>query len=201
MGGTESTEFYTEPATFEIVDSDAAGITVRVRRGASVSGVVHIEGVSDRAAAARLLSQVRIYGWVESRDRIAPPFSSRAPGVNPDGAFRLGGLRPGKMRLSASTDGAKGLSVARVELAGANVIGGFQVADGAQVTGVRVVLTYGTAVVTGQVNYVGRHAATRLARHRAGAPRGHARRRLRPAHGRGGRARILPHRGAGGGRL
>jgi protocatechuate 3,4-dioxygenase beta subunit len=154
MGGMESTEFYTEPATFEIVDSDVAGITVRVRRGASVSGVVHVEGVSDRAALARLLTQVRVYGWVESSDRMALPFASRPPAVNADGTFRLGGLRPGKLHLSASTDGAKGLSVARVELAGANVIGGFQVADGAQVTGVRLVLTYGTAVVTGQVNYL-----------------------------------------------
>jgi hypothetical protein len=155
MGGMESTEFYTEPATFDIVDADVAGITVRVRRGASVSGVVHVEGVSDRATVARLLSQVRVFGWVESRDRMAPPLSSRPPAANPDGTFRLGGLRPGKMHLNISTDAVKGLSVSRVELAGANVTGGFEVAEGAQVTGVRIVLNYGTGVVTGQVNYVG----------------------------------------------
>jgi protocatechuate 3,4-dioxygenase beta subunit len=155
MGGMESTEFYTEPATFEIVDADVAGITVRVRRGASVSGVVQIEGVSDRAAAARMLSQVRVFGWVESRNQMAPPFSSRPPAVAPDGTFRLGGLRPGKLRVGASADGVKGLSVARIEMAGANVMGGFEVAEGAQVTGLRIVMTYGTAVVTGQVNYVG----------------------------------------------
>lgn len=154
MPGMESTEFYTEPATFEVVDSDVAGITVRVRRGASVSGVVQIEGVSDRAMVARLLSQARVFGWVESRDRMAPPFSPRPPGINTDGTFRLGGLRPGKLHLSISTDAVKGLSVSRVERAGANVTGGFDVAEGAQVTGVRIVLNYGTAVVTGQVNYL-----------------------------------------------
>ncbi|HEY0171806.1 MAG TPA: carboxypeptidase regulatory-like domain-containing protein [Pyrinomonadaceae bacterium] len=152
--GVESTEFYTEPAEFEVVDSDVAGITVRVRRGAGVSGVVQIEGLSDRAAAARLLSQVRVFGWVESGDRTAP-FTARPPAVNPDGTFRLGGLRPGKLHLGASADAVKGLSVSRVELAGANVTGGFAVAEGAQVTGVRIVLNYGTAVITGQVNYVG----------------------------------------------
>lgn len=154
MGGMESTEFYTEPATFEIVDSDVAGITVRVRRGASVSGVVQIEGVSDRATIARLLSQVRIFGWVQSRDRTAPPFSSRSPGVNSDGTFRLGGLRSGTLHMSTSTDAVKGLSVARIELAGANVTRGFDLAEGAQVTGVRIVLNYGTAAVTGQINYL-----------------------------------------------
>ncbi|MCA1620007.1 MAG: carboxypeptidase-like regulatory domain-containing protein [Acidobacteria bacterium] len=154
MMGAESTEFYTEPAMFEIADADVSGVTVRVRRGASVSGVVHVEGVSDRALLARLLSQVRIFGYVESRDRTVPPFSSRPPGVNPDGTFRLGGLRPGKMHLSVSAEAAKGLSLARVELAGANVTRGFDIADGAQVTGVRVVLNYGTSVITGQISYV-----------------------------------------------
>jgi protocatechuate 3,4-dioxygenase beta subunit len=154
MMGAETTEFYAEPALFEIVDADVSGVTVRVRRGASVSGVVHVEGVSDRALLARLLSQVRIFGNVESRDRTVPPFASRPPGVNPDGTFRLGGLRPGKLHLGVSAEAAKGLSFARVELAGANVTRGFDIADGAQVTGVRIVLNYGTAVITGQVSYV-----------------------------------------------
>ncbi|HEX8285446.1 MAG TPA: carboxypeptidase regulatory-like domain-containing protein [Pyrinomonadaceae bacterium] len=155
MTGMEATEFYSEPAQFDIVDADVSGVTVKVRRGASVSGVVQIEGLSDRAALARMLPQVRVYGWVETRNQQAvPPFSSRPPAVNPDGSFRLSGLRPGKLRIGAAADAVKGLSAARVEMNGVNITGGVDVAEGAQMTGVRIVLSYGTAVITGQASYV-----------------------------------------------
>ncbi|HEX8354021.1 MAG TPA: carboxypeptidase regulatory-like domain-containing protein [Pyrinomonadaceae bacterium] len=154
MPGQEVAEFYTEPAMFEVVDADVTGLVVRVRRGASVSGVVVIEGAGDRAAAARLLSQVRVYGWLESRGQSSPPFSQRPTPVNPDGSFRMGGLRPGKLRLGHAGEGTTGLLLSRVELGGANVAGGFEVAEGAQVTGVRIVLAYGNAVITGQTSYV-----------------------------------------------
>jgi hypothetical protein len=115
--------------------------------------------VSDRRALARMLSQVRIFGFVEPaggrRDLMAPGFGSRPPLVGPDGSFRLVGLRPGKLRISASAEGERGLSMTRVELNGANVVsGGIDVAEGAQVTGARVVMTYGTSVITGQVSFV-----------------------------------------------
>jgi protocatechuate 3,4-dioxygenase beta subunit len=154
LPGQEVSEFYTEPAMFEIVDADVTGLVVRVKRGASVSGVVVIEGVSDRALTARLLSEVRVYGWLESRSQVAPPFTQRPTPVGPDGSFRVGGLRPGKLRLGYAGDTSKGLLISRVELNGANVTGGVEVAEGAQVTGVRLVLSYGTAVITGQTSFV-----------------------------------------------
>jgi hypothetical protein len=154
MPGQDASEFYTETAPFEIVDADVSGLVVKVRRGASVSGVIQIEGVSDRALVARLLSQVRLYGWVEQRSQVAPPFSQRPTPTGPDGGFRMGGLRAGKLHLGYGGENIKGLSLSRVELNGANVSGGIEVAEGAQVTGVRVVLAFGTAVVTGQTTFV-----------------------------------------------
>jgi hypothetical protein len=155
MPGQEVSEFYTEPSSFDIVDADVTGLVVRVRRGASVSGVITIEGVSDRALAARLLTQVRVYGWVEARSQAAaPPFSQRPTAINPDGSFRIPGLRPGKLRLGHAGDNIKGLVLSRTELNGANVASGFDIAEGAQVTGVRMVLTYGTAVITGQTSFL-----------------------------------------------
>ena len=154
MPGPEGSEFYSEPSTFEVVDGDVTGLVVRLRRGASVSGVVVVEGAADRATAARLLAQVRVYGFVESRGQMSPPFSQRPTQVNPDGGFVLAGLRPGKLRLGAGNDAAKGLSLSRVELNGANVTPGLDIAEGAQLTGVRVVLVYGTGVITGQISFV-----------------------------------------------
>ena len=176
MPGTEGTDFYTEPASFEIADADVSGVVVRVRRGASVSGVVQIEGVSDRAMVARLLPQLRVYAWVEARNQTVPPFSSRPPQVNPDGSFRVGGLRQGKLHIGATAETVKGLSLTRVEVNGTNVTRGFDIADGAQLTGVRIVLSYGTSVIVGQTSFVNGAPpeGSRLVAqaHRAGAPAG-----------------------------
>ena len=154
MPGQEPSEFYTEPSSFEIVDADVTGLVVKARRGASISGVVVIEGVSDRALAARLLTQVRVYGWLDMRNQAAPSFSQRPTIINPDGSFRIPGLRPGKVRLGYAGDNIKGLILSRTELSGANISGGIDITEGAQVTGVRMVLTYGTAVITGQTSFL-----------------------------------------------
>ena len=154
MPGEQATEFYSESSPFEIVDADVTGLVVKVKRGASVSGVIQIEGVSDRALAARLLSQVRVYGWSESRNQMSPPFSQRPTPTAPDGSFRMGGLRPGKLRLGYAGDNIKGLNLSRVELNGVNIANGIDIADGAQLTGVRMVLAYGTGVIMGQTSFL-----------------------------------------------
>jgi protocatechuate 3,4-dioxygenase beta subunit len=152
----EQTEFYSDPVIFEVADADVSGLLVKLKRGASVSGVVTIEGAADRAAVAQMLSAVRIYSFVEpSRQRqVSAPGPSRPVNLNPDGTFRLSGLPPGKLRLGTMNETIRGLSTARVDLNGANVISGFDVAEGAQVTGVHIVMTFGTAAIVGQTTYV-----------------------------------------------
>jgi hypothetical protein len=158
FGPQQATEFYSEPVFFEVTDADVSGLLVKLKRGATVSGVVTIEGVPDRAAAAQMLSAVRVYPSIE------PPQASRQQGValgptrpvnvNPDGTFSLTGLTPGKLHLGTMSETLKALSTTRVELNGANVFGGFDITEGAQVAGVRIVMTYGTATVVGQTSYV-----------------------------------------------
>jgi protocatechuate 3,4-dioxygenase beta subunit len=149
------TEFYSDAVPFEVTDGDVSGLQVKLKRGATVSGVVTIEGVADRAAAAQMLSSVRVSGWVESyRQQVASPGSTRPVSVNPDGTFRLTGLTPGKLRLLTGNELVKGLTPTRIELNNANVISGFDLAEGAQVTGVRIVMTYGTATLTGQTTFL-----------------------------------------------
>jgi hypothetical protein len=116
-----------------------------------LSGVVNVEGVADAATAARLLSGVALYGVPQETGQPASDFTYRLS-VAADGSFRLAGLRPGRLRIFLG-GGAKGLTLSRVELNGANVTGGFEVAEGAQVAGARVVLSYGAGVIRGQVNF------------------------------------------------
>jgi hypothetical protein len=151
----EETEFYSDPATFEIKDTDVQGLVVKLRRGASVSGGVQIEGLSDRATAARMLSGLRFYSFMErSGPRVAPEYGRQVT-VGADGLFRVGGLRAGKLRFGLADERTGKLTVSRIELNGASmgVGNGIDVADGAQITGVRIVLAYGSGIVRGQVNY------------------------------------------------
>lgn len=151
----EGTEFYSDYVTFEIADADVKGLVVKVRQGASVSGVITVEGVSDRAAIARMLSDVRVFAFGETgrQQQVMPAGPMHPVNVGADGTFRLSGLRPGKIRVGASADATKGLTTTRIELNGASVLQGFEVADGAQVTGLHIVLAYGTGVVVGQTSF------------------------------------------------
>jgi hypothetical protein len=72
--------------------------------------------------------------------------------VGPDGGFLITGVRPGTLRIEANTE-TKGLSLARVEVGGAEPREGINITEGAQVSGVRVVLFYGSATLRGQLNF------------------------------------------------
>lgn len=151
----EGSEFYSDFTFFDVSDADVTGIVVQAKRGATVSGFVRVEGVADRAEAARLLSQVRVEAFIETQGQRGggvPSFIRPSP-VAPDGSFRIVGVRPGNLRVSASTPMA-GLTLARVELNGAPAAGGIPITEGAQVTGVRVVLNYGSGVIRGQASFI-----------------------------------------------
>ncbi|HKG14388.1 MAG TPA: carboxypeptidase-like regulatory domain-containing protein [Pyrinomonadaceae bacterium] len=153
-GPLESVEWYSDSTPFEITDSDVSGLVVKLHRGSTVSGVVVVEGLRDRAAAARMLTGVRVYGAATRRgedDDGAGGFA-RPVAVGPDGSFQVTGVRPGRLRLDVSTAEVKGLAFSRVEVNGAEQRDGINIAEGAQVTGVRVVLVYGTATLRGQVS-------------------------------------------------
>jgi hypothetical protein len=151
---SESVEWYSDSTSFEITDSDVSGLVVKLRRGSSVSGVVTVEGLSDRAAAARMLAAVRVYGSITrgSEQDAGPGGFIRAVAVRPDGGFLITGVRPGTLRLEVGTE-VKGLSLARVELGGADQRQGINITEGAQVSGVRVVLAYGSATLRGQLSF------------------------------------------------
>ncbi|HZI18300.1 MAG TPA: carboxypeptidase-like regulatory domain-containing protein, partial [Pyrinomonadaceae bacterium] len=159
VGSQEGGEWYAEPVVFAVGPADATGIELKVKRGGSVAGVVQVEGLSDRGATARLLSQVRVFALYEQDGGLSamgPPAMGPPPSAPADGGtFYIGGLRPGRVRINADSRAA-GLTVARVELGGADVRrAGIPLGDGAQVSGVRVVLVYGTAVLRGRVGLEG----------------------------------------------
>ena len=91
-------EWYEEPVDFEIVNRDVGGIELKARRGASVSGVIVVEGPAD----PQILSRVRPYvQGVMVKEHSDVPGSRRSATAGPDGRFRLSGMRAGEFVLSA----------------------------------------------------------------------------------------------------
>jgi hypothetical protein len=148
----QSNEMRAEALNFEIIDQDISGVIVKLAKGASLSGVVVIES-EDKAVLAKL-SEFQVRGF------IVPPgggmvSSSATSPVGPDGSFRLGGLGSGTVNFNIGTMNRplppKGFSIARLERDGVVATRGIDLKDGEQLTGVRVVLSYGSAIIRGLV--------------------------------------------------
>jgi hypothetical protein len=145
-------EWYNDDLTIEVADEDVSGIELKAHRGASISGVVTIEGGND----PKLFGTHRdVYVWAYSRhsERLSGMGASSRVGAN--GGFRLIGLRPGEFQLGASADGnsAKRLAIQRVEVAGQPRRGAIELKEGQSISDARIVMIYGDGVVRGQVKF------------------------------------------------
>jgi uncharacterized protein (DUF2141 family) len=147
-------EMRTDGTTFDVIDSDVSGITVRLIRGASVSGTVALEN-DDKEALAKL-HRLQIMGYVETATPGGTSNNGSQSPIGPDGSFRLAGLPGGTAYLNIgpfrSMEDLKGFVVSRVERDGVAPPTGLAVGEGEQISGVRVIVDYGTAVLRGRVN-------------------------------------------------
>src|SRR5215831_4914061 len=148
--------FISDPVIVDIGEDTVTGVEVRVRQGASISGVVVIEGTNDPKIQAKL-SQVSLSAFVRATGQGPPaPPSSGYARVNADGSFRIGGLQSGMVAISKiGSPDTRGLAIARIERNGAPASEGIEVDVGEQVTGVRVVMVYGTLTIRGEFRVIG----------------------------------------------
>jgi len=149
---------YSEPVNFAIADDDVTGLEIKMISGASISGVAAVEGTRDPAVVTRL-SQVAVRAEGTSQDTAALMMMLMQGGgvgtINSNGTLRIAGVRPGRTRIVAlPPPELKGFTLARVERNGAEITE-FDVAQGEQITGVRLVFTYGTSVLAGHVEIKG----------------------------------------------
>ena len=139
---------------FEIVDQDVTGLILRSAKGASVSGTVVLEETSDKVALARL-AQLRIQAFVRV-EGISDGFAQFSP-INMDGSFRLGGLQAGIANFQLGTldrTPLKGFIISRIERDGVVQLRGLEIKSGEQISGVRIVVSYGSGIVRGTVKIV-----------------------------------------------
>jgi hypothetical protein len=164
-----ASDFYNDPVSFDINGDDAGGVEVKVHRGASVAGYVIIDGANDPAVIAQLsqliVSAVSRAGQGQGGRGGGGGGASSGSGrqglsqVNPDGSFRISGLAPGTVRLNLNgfggPGGAGGFTLMRIERNGAAITGDMPLASGEVVTGVRIIVGYGTGVIQGNVTVAG----------------------------------------------
>jgi hypothetical protein len=153
----ESRDDYSEPAPFEIADGDVSNLTIKMRRGGSISGTAVVEGTTDRAVIQKLAELSLFANLTPAKtDQIGPTIIGDSRRISADGSFRITGIAPGKVRLMiGGFPPPKGFSLLRVERGGVDVTReGVEVGPGEQVAGVRLVVGYGTGVLRGQVSLV-----------------------------------------------
>jgi hypothetical protein len=142
------------PSTFDVVDHDVTGLTVKLTSGVSISGFVILEN-GDKAALAQLLQmQLRAFGVLSLEGGATFASSAMSP-LGPDGSFQLSGLPPGTLNLAlvafASPLPPKGFTMTRIERDGVVLPRGLEVKDGDQLVNVRVFFSFGTATLRGVV--------------------------------------------------
>lgn len=144
---------YSDPVAFEVTDADVSGLEVKFHHGSSISGTVVIEGTTDQSVLAQLSKLPLGTTTTPENDTLAVPSFSSDTRIAADGSFNIMGVHPGKVRFFLSAyPQINGLTLARVELNGVPQRE-IEVGPGAQMTGVRVVLEYGTGSVRGVVRF------------------------------------------------
>ena len=152
--------YYSEKIRFELTDSNVSGLEVKATRGATISGVVVIEGVSDPEVSAKLQRISVGVRVADFRESAADGRAYERPGrvmanIAGDGAFRLTGAPAGMASFYMEGDREDAFSIRRVERDGAEIKSAFEIGQGEQITGFRIVLSQANETIRGQVESAG----------------------------------------------
>ena len=149
-GVPAGSELTSGSVTVDVVDRDVTNLVITMTKGGSLSGVVALDG--DQSARAKLGS-VSICATVQRKNS---EFSNTAQSsIAQDGSFRINGVRSGLAMfwLCSGHDQREQFQIVRVERNGVAQPENFQVGEGEQVTGFRVLLKHVklTGAIRGQV--------------------------------------------------
>jgi protocatechuate 3,4-dioxygenase beta subunit len=142
-----------ESKHFEVTDSDVGTIEVQVFKGATVSGLVAIEGAADIDTLARM-TQMRLMAMIESKPGTLSPIMMSS--IKPDGSFVITGLKPGKLRFSfypPAVGNPLPIRSLRTERDGVKLDRDLEIESGDQITGLRLVLVYANGSIQGQIKF------------------------------------------------
>ena len=138
------------PVSFQIVDRDIDGLVIKTAKGAGIAGVVVLENNKDPVVMDKL-RQLSVGTW--TRTAADSQFVWHSSPINPDYSFSIKGLNAGSLLLSIDHEEA-GFSLARIEYPKGTPTDRIPVNADEQITGVRLIVRYGTAIIEGTVKIV-----------------------------------------------
>jgi protocatechuate 3,4-dioxygenase beta subunit len=151
--------YYSDGAKLEIQGSDVAGVEIRAKRGATISGVAVVEAAdpSARQALSRMMIMAEVSPSTNRANEyeIASTMSPVVSRIGSDGGFMLKGVRPGNVTLQVGGMTESPFKVLRIERGGAQISDGIPVTGREDITGVLVILGDGSGVIRGQVTITG----------------------------------------------
>jgi len=160
-------DFYSDPVIVNVGEEDVSGVQIKAMRGVNISGTIVPENM-ELKELLRQLPRLRVSAnvWSGTEGRITPStlHSTGNSLVRPDGSFTITGLRPGRAWLSidsrepGSRPSAVGPSLLKITAGGVGVTQGFDI-DRESVSGVQLLVAYGSGVISGTVNVQGGNLA------------------------------------------
>lgn len=152
--------YYSDPLTIQVSDADVTDVEISAIRGVSVSGNVIVSDTNNpviiNALSQSSMTATNLQPGLRGSDRVAG-----ATPIGPTGRFEFTGLRPGRMELRPGNL-PEGYTFLRVERDGSPVRDGLALSAGERVTGLRVLVAYGTGSISGQIKVEGGVLPTRM---------------------------------------
>jgi protocatechuate 3,4-dioxygenase beta subunit len=138
-------DWHSDAVKFEVIDQDVDGLVIKTSSGASVSGVVILEGSNDAKVRANLLA-TRIVGLVADGylGRSDPSAT-----INPNGSFRITGLAAGRLMLHLQP--REPFRLIRLERDGMVYPRGIEIKEREHVSGVRVIAGLANGAIRGVI--------------------------------------------------
>jgi len=156
-------DFYSDPVIVNVAEEDVSGVQIKGMRGVNISGTIVPENM-ELKELLRQLPRLRVSAnvWSGTEGRLTPTtlHSTGSALVRPDGSFTITGLRPGRASLSVESRDPDGRpssvrpSLVKITAGGVGVTQGFDI-DRESVSGVQLLVAYGTGVISGTVNVQG----------------------------------------------
>ncbi|HEU4769437.1 MAG TPA: carboxypeptidase-like regulatory domain-containing protein, partial [Pyrinomonadaceae bacterium] len=139
-------ERFSETVRFEVTDQDIDGLLIKTSKGASVSGVVVVEGTHDPKPN---LAGAPIFAFLSNEAYGRPTHSTK---INPDGSFRLNALPAGRLSLALPRR-ADRLQLMRIERDGVVSRNSIEVKEREQITGVRLIASVANGTIRGVLKF------------------------------------------------
>ncbi|MDQ3255646.1 MAG: carboxypeptidase-like regulatory domain-containing protein [Acidobacteriota bacterium] len=155
--GPPNKGYYSDPVTIEMNDADVTEVEIKAIRGASISGVIVIEGGNNSSLVNSLsnisLSAMRVLP-PEAMNGLSASMIFSGARISPSGKFEFTGLRPGRMKLQPENF-PPSFAFMRIERNGMTITDALDLSPGERITDVRIVVAYGTGSIRGQAKVGG----------------------------------------------